>query len=68
MKTLVAYASKYGSTTEIAKEICDVLKNNEVTVDLCTVEYVKDLRDYEVIVWVARFMLAAGEKAHAISH
>jgi menaquinone-dependent protoporphyrinogen oxidase len=49
-KVLVAYASKYGSTKEIAEKIGEVLKQAGITVDVMPVKTVKDPAPYQNIV------------------
>lgn len=52
MKThvLVAYASKYGSTTEIAEKIGQVLRDAGLTVDVLPVDQVDGISDYHAVV------------------
>jgi menaquinone-dependent protoporphyrinogen oxidase len=47
---LVAYASKHGSTAEIAQVIGDTLGHNGFSVDVLSVEQVAMVRDYDAIV------------------
>ena len=49
-KTLIAYASKYGSTEEIAKYIGNILseEGNEVVVN--SVKNIKDISGYDNII------------------
>jgi menaquinone-dependent protoporphyrinogen oxidase len=49
-KILVAYASKYGSTQEIAKRIGIVLQGAGFSVDLHPVEEAQDLRSYSAVI------------------
>jgi menaquinone-dependent protoporphyrinogen oxidase len=49
-KVLVAYASKYGSTAEIAEKIGQVLKKEGLQVDVLPVKQVKNPADYKDIV------------------
>ena len=49
-KILVAYATKYGSTAEIAERIGEVLRRSNPTMDVVNVKQVKDLESYETIV------------------
>ena len=51
MKALIAYGTRYGSTTGIAEKIKSVLENHEIEVDLVNLgkERVRDL-DYDLIV------------------
>lgn len=52
MKTrvLVAYASKYGSTQEVAEAIANTLRENGLAVELEPMKKVKKLEDYGAIV------------------
>jgi len=52
MKTrvLVAYASKYGSTKEVAESIADTLKENGLAVDLKPSREVRSLEEYTAVV------------------
>jgi menaquinone-dependent protoporphyrinogen oxidase len=49
-KILVAYASKYGATKEIAEKVGQVLKEAGFVVDVLTAEKVKDLVPYRAVV------------------
>jgi len=49
-KVLVAYASKYGSTTEIAERVGEVLREEGLEVDLLPVKQVKDPVPYNAVV------------------
>ncbi|MGI5992689.1 MAG: flavodoxin domain-containing protein [Methanosarcina sp.] len=49
-KVLVAYASKYGSTQEVAEAIAATLRENDLVVDLKPVREVKTLEEYAVAV------------------
>lgn len=49
-KVLVAFASKYGSTAEIADKIGEILKANSLNADVLEVNRVASLRDYEAVV------------------
>ena len=49
-KILVAYASKYGSTTEIANKIGEVLTQAGHQVDVLSADQVKGLSAYQAIV------------------
>jgi menaquinone-dependent protoporphyrinogen oxidase len=49
-KVLIAYASKYGATTEIAEKIGTVLRDAEFQVDVKPVKQVQDLTIYEVVI------------------
>jgi len=50
MKTLVAYASKYGSTKEIAEFIAERLRQGGVSAEARSVETVSNPEDYEALV------------------
>jgi menaquinone-dependent protoporphyrinogen oxidase len=52
MKTriLVAYASRYHSTSEVAEAIGDVLRQSGAAVDVCRVQAVVDLKPYQAVV------------------
>ena len=49
-KTLVAYATKYGATAEIAEKIGEVLSQAGVPTDVSPVNQVKDLDSYGAVV------------------
>jgi menaquinone-dependent protoporphyrinogen oxidase len=49
-KVLVAYATKAGSTTEVAQAIAEVLRNQGNTVDVAPVKEVKDLSPYRAVI------------------
>lgn len=49
-KILVAYASKYGATTEIAEKLGKVLNESGLEVDVLPVKKIKDLKQYRAIV------------------
>jgi menaquinone-dependent protoporphyrinogen oxidase len=49
-RVLVAYASRYGSTAEVAREIASVLTGAGLSVDVMPVEQARDLSPYEAIV------------------
>ncbi len=49
-RMLVAYASKYGSTAEIAEYIGQVLRNMGIEVDVRNVNAVNDISQYENII------------------
>ncbi len=50
MKVLVAYASKYGATAEIAEKIGQVLTRAGLQVDVLPVKNAKDLKPYNAFV------------------
>jgi menaquinone-dependent protoporphyrinogen oxidase len=50
MKTLVAFASRHGSTREVAQAIAYELRRAGVTVDLEEAEDVSDISGYEAVV------------------
>jgi menaquinone-dependent protoporphyrinogen oxidase len=49
-KILVAYASKYGSTAEVAQKVGQVLSHPGITVDVCPVNKVSHLKSYDAVV------------------
>ncbi|MBD3181114.1 flavodoxin [Candidatus Poribacteria bacterium] len=49
-KILVAYATKYGSTKEIAEKIAEVFSQADPDVDLLPVDQVKELDSYDAVV------------------
>jgi len=49
-KVLVAYASKYGATAEIAEKIGQVINQAGLQVDVLPVKSVKDLKPYNAVV------------------
>ena len=49
-KVLVAYASKYGSTREIAESIASTLGENGISVDLKSADEIKDIHDYNAVI------------------
>ncbi len=49
-KILVAYASRYGSTAEVAQAIGAQLSQRGATVDVCSVADVRDLASYDAVV------------------
>ena len=50
VKVLVAYASKYGSTKEIAEKIGESIKGEGLDVDVLSAEKVKDINGYQGVV------------------
>jgi menaquinone-dependent protoporphyrinogen oxidase len=73
---LIAYASKYGSTAEIAEKIGEVLRQDGLVVEVKAADSVKDLSPYQAVilgsaVYVGRWrkqavkFLQANEKALA---
>jgi menaquinone-dependent protoporphyrinogen oxidase len=49
-KILVAFASKYGATAEIAERIGGVLQQNGLETDILPVKQVRDLSPYNVVI------------------
>jgi len=50
VQVLVAYATKYGATAEIAEKIGQVLREAGLRVDVLAVKQVKDLAPYKAVV------------------
>ena len=50
MKVLVAYASKYGATAEIAEKIGQVLRQSGLQVDVSPVKSANDLKSYDAVI------------------
>jgi menaquinone-dependent protoporphyrinogen oxidase len=50
MKVLVAYASKYGATAEIAEKIGQVLRESGSQVDVSPVKAIKNLKSYDAVI------------------
>jgi menaquinone-dependent protoporphyrinogen oxidase len=56
-KTLIAYATKYGSTKEIAEKMGEVLKQEVLQADVLPLKSVKDLANYKnVVLGTAMYM------------
>jgi menaquinone-dependent protoporphyrinogen oxidase len=56
-KILIAYASKYGSTKEIAEKVGSVLKGEGLEADVLSADKVTDISGYkDIIVGVAMYM------------
>ena len=49
-KILVAYATRAGSTFEVAEQVAEVLRATGATVDVKPVPVVHDLKDYDAVV------------------
>lgn len=49
-KILVTYASRTGSTAEIAEAICKTLRQEKVHVEILPIAEVKDLSSYKVVI------------------
>ena len=49
-KILVAYASKYGATQEIAEKVGEVLQKEGILIDIMPLKKVKKLADYQAAV------------------
>jgi menaquinone-dependent protoporphyrinogen oxidase len=65
-KVLVAYASKYGSTEEVAEAIAATLRENSLMVDLEPVQEVNTLEEYTAVVLGAPlYMLHWHKKARS---
>jgi menaquinone-dependent protoporphyrinogen oxidase len=65
-KVLIAYATKYGSTAEVAAAIAKTFEEEGVSTELLDVRSVRDLRDYRAVVLGAPLynarMLRAGRR------
>lgn len=61
-RVLVAYASKYGSTQEVAEAIATALRENNLLVDLMPVRKIKTLEEYTAIVLGAPLYIASWHK------
>jgi menaquinone-dependent protoporphyrinogen oxidase len=64
-KVLVAYASKYGATKEIAEKIGLVLKETGLVVDVLPAERVADLTPYGAVVLGSAVYIGGWRKAAA---
>jgi menaquinone-dependent protoporphyrinogen oxidase len=58
-RTLIAYASRAGSTAEVAEAVGDVLRERGIDVDVCSVKDVADIASYDSLVlgsaiWVGK--------------
>ena len=49
-RVLVAYATKYGATVEIAEKIGEVIRNNGLQVDVLPAKQVKELKPYSAVI------------------
>jgi menaquinone-dependent protoporphyrinogen oxidase len=49
-KILVGYATRYGSTHEVAETIADTIRERGYVVDVCQVRDIKSLGDYKAII------------------
>jgi menaquinone-dependent protoporphyrinogen oxidase len=49
-KVLLAYASKYGATQEIAEKIGEVLQKDGISIDILPLKKVKKLADYRAVI------------------
>jgi len=56
-KVLVGYATKYGSTQEVASAIADVLSEGDRSVDLLALRDAKSLEEYSAVVVGAPFYM-----------
>jgi menaquinone-dependent protoporphyrinogen oxidase len=65
-KVLIAYATKYGSTAEVAAAIAKTFEEEGVSTELLDVHSVRDLRDYRAAIFGAPLynarMLRAGRR------
>ncbi len=62
MKVLVAYASKYGATAEIAEKIGQVLKQEGLKADVLPVKSVKNPAEYTAVVLGSAVYIAQWRK------
>lgn len=62
-KVLVTYASKYGATAGIAKEIADVIGQAGLSVDVLPVSEVDTLNPYQVVVLGSALYIGRWRKA-----
>jgi menaquinone-dependent protoporphyrinogen oxidase len=61
-RALVAYASKYGSTQQVAEAVAATLRESGLAVDVQHMRKVRSLEEYAVIVLGAPFYLGAWHK------
>jgi menaquinone-dependent protoporphyrinogen oxidase len=61
-QVLVTYASKYGSTQEVAEAIANVLRENGLLVDLKPVREIKNLEEYTAVVLGAPIYVTSWHK------
>jgi menaquinone-dependent protoporphyrinogen oxidase len=64
-KVLVAYASKYGATKEIAEKIGEALKQEGLQADVLPVKSVKNLAEYKAVVIGSAVYIAQWRKEAA---
>jgi menaquinone-dependent protoporphyrinogen oxidase len=64
-KVLVAYATKYGATAEIAEKIGEVLGEAGLCVDVLAADKVREVRDYEAVVLGSGVYMGRWRKAAA---
>ncbi|MBA7710139.1 hypothetical protein ES703_119071 [subsurface metagenome] len=50
MKVLVTYASKYGSTAEVAEKVAEILRSKGLEVDLSRAKAVADISSYDAVI------------------
>lgn len=50
MKVLVTYASKYGSTAEVAEKVAEILRSKGLEVDLSRAKEVTDISSYDAVI------------------
>ena len=61
-QVLVAYATKYGATAEIAEKIGQSLGQAGLRTDVLPTDLVRDLSPYKAVVLAARFTSVDGAK------
>lgn len=62
-KVLVVYATRHGSTAEVAQEIGNVLRSSDLETDVKAVDEVEDLGPYEAIVFGAPLYMGRMQRA-----
>lgn len=62
IQVLVAYATKYGATAEIAEKIGQVLRQTGLRTNVLPVDCVSDPNSYKAVILGSRFTSANGAK------